>query len=96
MLSAKSADWAFHADDAAVLDALATGGHAGSLREYFGAPAYAELSALAATAKAIKKFRGPRVLILPGIMGSKLAGRCAQGRDLRCCGSIPCRLRRAG
>jgi len=79
VLSAKSADWAFHADDAAVLDALANGGHAGSLREYFGAPAYAELSALAASAKAIKKSPGPRVLILPGIMGSKLGGPIRPG-----------------
>jgi pimeloyl-ACP methyl ester carboxylesterase len=79
VLSAKSADWAFHADDAEVLDALAHGGHAGSLREYFGAPAYVELSALAAAAKPIKKSLGPRVLILPGIMGSKLGGPMRPG-----------------
>jgi pimeloyl-ACP methyl ester carboxylesterase len=71
-LSAKNADWAFHADDEEVLDALATGRQAQSLREYFGAPAYAELSVLAALGKRTKKPRGPRVLILPGIMGSKL------------------------
>ena len=35
-----------------MLDALASGGQRRSLREYFGAPAYAELSALAAAAKA--------------------------------------------
>ena len=52
--SVKNADWAFHADDEQVLDALAGGRHAASLREYFGAPAYAELSVLAAAAK---KFR---------------------------------------
>jgi pimeloyl-ACP methyl ester carboxylesterase len=74
-LSAKNADWAFHADDAQVFDALARGRHAASLREYFGAPAYAELSAMAAAEKKCKKPRGPRVLILPGIMGSKLGGR---------------------
>jgi|SRR5450432_3653832 len=73
-LSAKNADWAFHADDAEVFDALAGGRHAASLREYFGAPAYAELSAMAAAEKKAKKPRGPRVLILPGIMGSKLGG----------------------
>jgi pimeloyl-ACP methyl ester carboxylesterase len=84
--SAKSADWAFHADDDEVLDALAGGRHALSLREYFGAPAYAELSTLAAAAKAAGKPRGPRVLILPGIMGSKLGGR------IRDAGSKPRRL----
>jgi pimeloyl-ACP methyl ester carboxylesterase len=71
-LSAKHADWAFHADDDEVLDALASGRQMESLREYFGAPAYAELSVLAAAEKKAKKPRGPRVLILPGIMGSKL------------------------
>jgi pimeloyl-ACP methyl ester carboxylesterase len=70
--SAVSADWAFHADDDAVLGALVSGRHVRSLREYFGAPAYAELSALAAAAKRAKKARGPKILILPGIMGSKI------------------------
>ena len=79
-LSAKSADWAFHADDVEVLEALADGRQASSLREYFGAPAYSELSALAIAAKKCEKPRGPRVLILPGIMGSKLGGRLRDGR----------------
>jgi pimeloyl-ACP methyl ester carboxylesterase len=70
--SARIADWAFHADDHAVLDALVSGRHAQSLREYFGAPAYAQLSVLAAAAKKAKHPRGPKVLILPGIMGSKI------------------------
>ena len=70
--SVQSADWAFHADDDAVLDALVSGRHAQSLREYFGTPAYAQLSVLAAAAKRAKKPRGPKVLILPGIMGSKI------------------------
>lgn len=70
--SAESADWAFHADDEAVLDALVSGRHAQSLREYFGAPAYAQLSLLAADARRAKPPRGPRILILPGIMGSKI------------------------
>ena len=70
--SVQNADWAFHADDDAVLDALVSGRHAQSLREYFGAPAYAQLSALAAAAKKAKRPRGPKVLILPGIMGSKI------------------------
>ena len=80
--SAKSADWAFHADDEEVLEALACGRHAASLREYFGAPGYAELSVLAAAAKKSRKSRlgqkrprKPSILILPGIMGSKLGAR---------------------
>jgi Alpha/beta hydrolase family len=78
--SAKSADWAFHADDVEVLEALAEGRQTSSLREYFGAPAYAELSALAVAAKKCEKPRGHRVLILPGIMGSKLGGRLQEGK----------------
>jgi pimeloyl-ACP methyl ester carboxylesterase len=70
--SVQNADWAFHADDRAVLDALVSGRHAQSLREYFGAPAYSQLSVLAAAAKEAKQRRGPKVLILPGIMGSKI------------------------
>jgi len=77
--SAASADWAFHAGDDEVLDSLACGRQVASLREYFGAPAHAELTALAATAKKAGKSRGPRVLILPGIMGSKLGGRLTHG-----------------
>src|ERR1700732_3736856 len=72
--SLRSADWAFHADDGAVLDALVSGRHAQSLREYCGAPAYTQLSVLAAAAKKAKRPRGPKVLILPGIMGSKIGG----------------------
>jgi pimeloyl-ACP methyl ester carboxylesterase len=67
-------DWAFHADDGAVLDALAAGTHAGSLREYFGAVVYPELAELAAAAGKVRTRAGPRVLILPGIMGSRLGG----------------------
>lgn len=77
--SVNSADWAFHADDDAVLDALVSGRHAQSLREYFGAAAYAELSALAAAARRAKRGHGPRILILPGIMGSKIGGPIAAG-----------------
>lgn len=73
-LSAKNADWAFHADDEEVLHALGCGLQMESLREYFGAPAHAELSVLAAAARKAKKTRGSRILILPGIMGSKLGG----------------------
>ncbi len=64
-------DWAFHADDSAVFAALANGSHAGSLRAYFGAAAHAELAALASAGRREPR-SGAQVLILPGIMGSKL------------------------
>ncbi len=70
--SVESADWAFHADDGEVLDALINGDHVRSLREYFGAPAHAQLSRLAAAARRAGPPQGTRVLILPGIMGSKI------------------------
>jgi pimeloyl-ACP methyl ester carboxylesterase len=68
----ESADWAFRADDEAVLQALARGRHKASLREYFGSPVHAELSVLAQSAERGGRRGGARVLILPGIMGSKL------------------------
>jgi pimeloyl-ACP methyl ester carboxylesterase len=72
------ADWAFRADDGAVFDALAGARHVDCLREYFGASAHAELAVMAAAAKKAKSRGGPRVLILPGIMGSRL-GRTDRG-----------------
>jgi hypothetical protein len=65
-------DWALLATDAQVFDALARRRHGESLREYFGAPALEELAALAAAAKRAKRRGGPRVLIVPGMMGSRL------------------------
>jgi pimeloyl-ACP methyl ester carboxylesterase len=70
--SVESADWAFHAEDQEVLEALVNGHHARSLREYFGAAAHLRLSTLAAAARRAGRPRGTRVLILPGIMGSKI------------------------
>jgi pimeloyl-ACP methyl ester carboxylesterase len=67
-------DWAFRAEDGAVLDALAASTHVGSLREYFGPAAYSELKELAAAAKGVRTRAAPRVLILPGMMGSRLGG----------------------
>src|SRR5258708_16186374 len=90
--SVQNADWAFHADDDAVLDALVSGRHAQSLGEYCGAPAYAQLSVLAAAAKRAKKPRGPKVLILPGIMGSKIgdaAGSAGARSGARRRGAFP-------
>jgi len=74
--TAEQTDWAFHANDSAVFDALARGLHRENLREYFGTPAYQELSELAAAAKKSAACGGPQVLIVPGMMGSRL---CAIG-----------------
>jgi pimeloyl-ACP methyl ester carboxylesterase len=74
--ASEAMDWALHAKDALVLGALAGGQHRDSLREYFGTAAYEELSALATTAKRVKRLGGPRVLIVPGMMGSRLC--CAK------------------
>jgi pimeloyl-ACP methyl ester carboxylesterase len=65
-------DWAFRAGDETVLEALAASTHVGSLREYFGAAAYSELKELAAAAKDVRTRAAARVLILPGMMGSRL------------------------
>jgi pimeloyl-ACP methyl ester carboxylesterase len=65
-------DWVFHASDDAVLDALARGRHLRGLRQYFGAAACGELATLAAAAKSRRIAGGPRALIVPGMMGSRL------------------------
>src|SRR5574342_580977 len=52
--------------------ALAGGDDAQWLESYFGEETYQELHRLAQEAKVRKKRGGPRVLILPGIMGSTL------------------------
>jgi pimeloyl-ACP methyl ester carboxylesterase len=53
--------------------ALLAGEHAQTLEMYFGEAEYAELRQLAARATRRHARAGPRVLILPGIMGSMLA-----------------------
>jgi pimeloyl-ACP methyl ester carboxylesterase len=58
----------------AIEEALATGAHHGLLEDYFGEAHYAELRQLARQAARATR-GGPRVLILPGIMGSKLGIR---------------------
>ena len=75
------AEWAFHATNAAVFAALAKGRHGESLREYFGTQDFDELSVLARAADGARTRRGPRVLIIPGMMGSRLSeiGRRAGG-----------------
>jgi len=75
-------EWAFRADEAAVLRALATGAHAPALREYFGATAYAELRRLAQSGEGPRK-GATRVLIVPGIMGSRLGDPTLRDRSRR-------------
>lgn len=53
--------------------ALISGEHARTLETYFGEAEYAELTSLAAGASRGARRGGPRVLILPGILGSTLA-----------------------
>lgn len=77
---AGGADWAFQTSDAEILAALRTGAHAPALREFFGSESWAELSNLATQAAAVRAQRdlqpvakpAQSVLILPGIMGSRL------------------------
>ena len=81
--------WAFHATNAAVFEALARGEHSASLREYFGTRAFEELSGLAATARKARKelpgagARRTRVLIVPGMMGSRLCALPSPGAAKR-------------
>lgn len=56
----------------AVEEALITGEHRALLESYFGEEVYEELTTLATRARSTRVRGGPRVLILPGIMGSKL------------------------
>jgi len=65
-------DAGFRLKDAEIEQALVTGDHVPELEAYFGELLYEELSKLATTAQARARRGGPRVLILPGIMGSKL------------------------
>ena len=70
--------WAFQATNTEVLEALARGEQRTSLRELFGTQALEELSALAVAARAARQRRRTggaalsRVLIVPGMMGSRL------------------------
>jgi pimeloyl-ACP methyl ester carboxylesterase len=75
--------WAFQASNAAILEALAARRHTASLREYFGTQAFEELTGLAAAARRAARMRPGgrsrriRVLIVPGMMGSRLCDRTA-------------------
>ncbi|MDX1433952.1 MAG: alpha/beta fold hydrolase, partial [Gammaproteobacteria bacterium] len=63
--------------DAAVEDALISGEHRDLLEGYFGEDAYEELRSLCTRSRAARVRGGPRVLVLPGIMGSKLGTKGA-------------------
>ncbi len=77
--SAKNADGRFMRMTTKCWDALAAGKKPSSLREYFGAPGYAELSVLGIGRDHGEKIPPPQKpartagSILPGIMGSSLA-----------------------
>jgi pimeloyl-ACP methyl ester carboxylesterase len=58
--------------DDVIEEALVTGEHRGLIETYFGEEAYADLQVLATRAQSARTRGGPRVLILPGIMGSRL------------------------
>ncbi len=62
----------FELSNDAVETALLTGELAGPLEDYFGTENYQELRQLQREAASRSMRGGPRVLILPGIMGSKL------------------------
>jgi len=55
-----------------VEEALITGEHRDLLETYFGEEIYEDLRLMATRAQSARTRGGPRVLILPGIMGSKL------------------------
>jgi hypothetical protein len=61
--------------DEIVEEALIGGDHRDLLEDYFGEDVYEELRALATRSRRAQVRGGPRVLILPGIMGSKLGTR---------------------
>ena len=106
--------WAFQATNTAVLEALARGERHECLRELFGARALEELSTLAVAARRGRpRGRGGsarrRVLIVPGMMGSRLSdasnkalwvdpARIRAGHLMRLAlsGPRPCSIRAAG
>ncbi len=69
----KAPESAYRFTPAELERALRTGEHVGLLEDYFGDAAYRELRQLAQEAATRGVRGGPRVLILPGIMGSTLA-----------------------
>jgi len=74
---AEQTGFALHSDE--LERALLTGESPGLLEDYFGPDNYSQLRDLARDAAARPVRGGPRVLILPGIMGSTLAKRGSLG-----------------
>ena len=64
---------------------LATGERRAELTSLFGEQGYRELSALARRAATKRAPTGPRVYVLPGLMGSRLGSR-GQCCSTTCCG----------
>jgi len=71
-VSASAGNSAFKLNDRVVEKHLTSGEHSGILEDYFGEEAYRELRRLAREASSRSVRGGPRVLIIPGIMGSKI------------------------
>ena len=79
--TASHAGLGFHLENEDIELALRTGDEAGALEDYFGREDYEELRQLAQQASAKRSAAGPRVLILPGITGSKLGIRKGKKRE---------------
>ncbi|HEY7760642.1 MAG TPA: CHAT domain-containing protein [Burkholderiales bacterium] len=72
---------AFVMDNDEIERALRTGQDAGVLEDYFGPRDYAELRELAQQGAAKRAAAGPKVLILPGITGSRLGQIAVNGQE---------------
>jgi hypothetical protein len=75
-----------------VLEALAGRRHQASLREHFGECAFEELSLLARAAKKARRERGAPVLVVPGMMGSRLSDVAPRNRASRLIWIDPARI----
>ena len=71
----KTAPASLELDEATVEQYLRSGEHAQALAAYFGESEYAELRELALRAATVRTRGGPRVYVLPGIMGSRIGKR---------------------
>lgn len=72
----------YRLDNEAIEQALSSGEYQGLLIDYFGEAEYEELFTLARSAQARGTRGGTRVLVLPGIMGSKLGRKRALFDDV--------------
>ncbi len=72
-----------HLDEPVITQALADGQHSPVLQAFFGAAAFAELTALAQQATAVRPEKhAPLVYLLPGLLGSKLGACTARATEL--------------